>query len=82
MDSTEPGTLGFSFLDLRRQVRRFLNFQNSIDVARRAPIRYGCPYQKNSRSEVLVVCITILLDVFVPEPCLQHLSAVAALASA
>jgi hypothetical protein len=38
MDSTEPGTLGFSFLDLRRQVRRFLNFQNSIDVARRAPI--------------------------------------------
>jgi len=38
MDPTESGTLGFSFLGLRRQVRRFLDFQNSIDVARRAPI--------------------------------------------
>jgi len=38
MDSTEPGTLRFSFLELRRQFRRFLDFQNSIDVARRAPI--------------------------------------------
>ena len=34
-------------------------------------------YQKDSRSEILVVCITILLDVLVPEPCLQRLSAVA-----
>src|SRR5262245_60552755 len=53
----EPGTLGFAFLDLHRQVRRFLAFQDSIDVARRAPIWMSI--SENLRSEILVVYIAI-----------------------
>src|SRR5262249_44749785 len=40
----------FAFLDLRRQVRRFLAFQDSIDVARR-----WVSISENLRSEILVV---------------------------
>ena len=50
----EPGTLGFAFLDLHRQVRRFLAFQDSIDVARR-----WVSISENLRSEILVVYIAI-----------------------
>ena len=47
----------FPFLDLHRQVRRFLAFQDSTDVARRAPIWVSI--SENLRSEILVVYIAI-----------------------